>query len=203
MSDSPKEIPAGAVPPPDWPEDAGTSFLGPGYPLREPSITASGTVFDSATSDATLARYSSGVASQGPSQSWGGETLERVSVTDGPVPKPGGGIGYHTRRLIGQGGVGEVWEAEQLSLGRTVAIKRIRGDRLDAATDTTPRNKMRQQFFQREAQTAAHLDHPNILPVYDLGLDEDCNPVIAMKLITGTPWSRLLRDDFPLSLIHI
>ena len=196
MSDLPQDTPIGAVPPPEWPEDAGTSFFGPKDPLREASTAGSVVVFDAGTSDPTLARYPSGVASQGPSQSWGAETLDRETVTDIPVPMPGSASGYRTRRLIGQGGVGEVWEAEQLSLGRTVAIKRMRADRVDAKLDTTPRNRLRQQFFQREAKTAAHLDHPNILPVYDLGLDEERNPVIAMKLITGVPWSRLLRDDF-------
>jgi serine/threonine protein kinase len=72
---------------------------------------------------------------------------------------------YKLRELIGQGGMGEVWLAEQPSLGRRVAIKV-----LPAAADADPAFSER---FLREAQAMAQLDHPHIVQIFDYGcIDE-------------------------------
>lgn len=117
-------------------------------------------------------------------------TLAELGITsDGNRATPA--AGFHLREQIGRGGMGEVWEARQASLGRTVAVKRIRQDRLrneDRLTMTAD--------FVREAIITAALEHPNIIPVHDLGTDDEGNLLLAMKRVRGRPWIDLLREDF-------
>ena len=68
---------------------------------------------------------------------------------------------YELLDIIGRGGMAEVWQARDHRLGRLVAVKRLR---VDLASDSTF-----QARFQREAQSAAGLNHPNIVAVYDTG----------------------------------
>ena len=83
---------------------------------------------------------------------------------------------YRILREIGRGGMGVVYEAEQISLGRRVALKvlpkQVSGDR------------MVQERFRREARAAARLHHTNIVPVYEVGQDEDVR-FYAMQFIQG------------------
>jgi serine/threonine protein kinase len=79
-------------------------------------------------------------------------------------------------REIGRGGMGIVYEAEQLSLGRRVALKL-----LPFAGALDPRQLQR---FKNEAQAAAHLHHPNIVPVYGVGCERGVH-YYAMQLIEG------------------
>ncbi|MDB4941057.1 MAG: serine/threonine protein kinase [Labilithrix sp.] len=86
---------------------------------------------------------------------------------------------------IGEGGMGIVRMATQRSLGRTVAVKTLReGKHDDAAT----------LRLLREAWVTGTLEHPNIVPVYDLGLDETGTPVIVLKRIEGVEWAAVMRD---------
>jgi WD40 repeat protein/serine/threonine protein kinase len=83
---------------------------------------------------------------------------------------------YRILREIGRGGMGVVYEAEQLSLGRRVALK--------ALTLHSPRESKALARFQREARSAARLHHTNIVPVFEVGQDgETC--YYAMQLILG------------------
>lgn len=94
--------------------------------------------------------------------------------------------GYRIVRLLGRGGMGVVFEAEQLRLGRRVAFKVLAEAR---AHDPSFRER-----FAREAQLAARLDHPHVVTVYDAGVS-DGRPWIAMALIDGEDLgSRLQRD---------
>ncbi len=100
------------------------------------------------------------------------------------------------RKVVGRGGFGEVWEAVQVSLGRVVAAKRLRRD-LRATTDIdTHREQLLHSAFRWEALTSASLEHPNIVPIYDLGADEEGRPVLAMKYVRGTPWPDAIAADF-------
>lgn len=109
-------------------------------------------------------------------------------------PRTGAGGVYDLRRLVGVGGMGEVWEAVQVSLGRLVAVKRIRADVLARAPDGSWK-RAKEADFRHEALIASRLEHPNIVPVHDYGLDESGAPLLAMKLVDGDPWDQRLEDD--------
>jgi WD40 repeat protein len=83
---------------------------------------------------------------------------------------------YRILREIGRGGMGVVYEAEQISLGRRVALKVLPGH---AAGD---RNSL--ERFHREAKAAARLHHTNIVPVHEVGREGDVS-FYAMQLIQG------------------
>jgi serine/threonine-protein kinase len=99
---------------------------------------------------------------------------------------------YEVGGLLGRGGMAEVRRAQDLRLGRPVAIKRLR---VDLASDPTF-----QARFRREAQSAASLNHPTIVAVYDTG-EEDANdgsglmlPYIVMELVEGRTLRDILRE---------
>jgi len=85
---------------------------------------------------------------------------------------------YRILAKIGQGAMGEVFKGYDDGLGRSVAIKTI-AKTLDAADEE------HRKRFQREAQAAAQLAHPNIITVYELGEDQGLI-FIAMELLEGT-----------------
>ncbi len=78
--------------------------------------------------------------------------------------------------LLGRGGMGEVWRARDLDLGRTVALKIMRGE-------LPPSHRAR---FLYEARTTAGLDHPGIVAVHEVGLFSDGRPYYAMREVRGT-----------------
>src|SRR5207302_5972276 len=86
-------------------------------------------------------------------------------------------------REIGRGGMGVVYEAIQLSLGRRVALKV-----LPFAAALEPRHLQR---FKNEAQAAAHLHHTNIVPVYAVGCERGIH-FYAMQLIEGQNLAALI-----------
>lgn len=96
---------------------------------------------------------------------------------------------YRLLEPIASGGAGEVWEAEQGSLGRVIAVKRLR-----ASSSRRP-SASAQAEFRSESMIAASLEHPNIVPVYDLGRDADGSLLLAMKRVRGRPWDELLHAD--------
>jgi serine/threonine protein kinase/tetratricopeptide (TPR) repeat protein/DNA-binding winged helix-turn-helix (wHTH) protein len=83
---------------------------------------------------------------------------------------------YRVLQLLGGGGMGIVYRAEDLKLGRRVAMKFLPGD---LASDPTAFDRM-----QREARAASSLDHPNICAVYELG-EHEGQPFIVMQLLEG------------------
>ncbi|PRP96334.1 protein kinase domain-containing protein [Enhygromyxa salina] len=127
-----------------------------------------------------------------------GEPGEQVTHETGPflipVHEPGGaqsqppGAGvdapYMLLKQIGTGGMGEVWEARQRSLGRPVALKRLR-ERQDTSRSI-------QQQFESEARLTGALDHPNIVTVHELGRDQAGRVFYTMKRIEGTAWREVI-----------
>src|SRR5438874_11275317 len=106
----------------------------------------------------------------------------------GLVPRPGipRQFGdYRLLREIGRGGMGIVYEAEQLSLGRHVALKI-----LPAHIGLEPQRLMR---FRREAKAAARLHHTNIVPVFGIG-EEDGLHYYVMQFIQGQGLEEVLRE---------
>ncbi len=90
---------------------------------------------------------------------------------------------YELLEEIGSGGSGVVYRARQLDLSRTVAVKLLRAGRL-ASEDEVRR-------FQVEAETAARLDHPSIVPVHEVGFHEGRH-FLSMKLVQGVSLDRCL-----------
>src|SRR5258706_3954856 len=98
-----------------------------------------------------------------------------------PPPHPTMLGEFRIVREIGRGGMGVVYEAEQLSLGRRVALKV-----LPATASQDPRQRQR---FQIEAQAAALLHHDHIVPVFGIGFDQGAH-YFAMQLIDGQPLTK-------------
>jgi WD40 repeat protein/serine/threonine protein kinase len=91
---------------------------------------------------------------------------------------------FRLLRELGRGGMGVVWEAQQISLGRRVALKTLPGlDTIDS------RSALR---FQVEARAAALLDHQNIVRVHAIGFDRG-RPYYAMQLVNGTDLAHVIR----------
>lgn len=101
------------------------------------------------------------------------------------APQEAGTFGKYTlRRKLGSGGMGIIWEAEEASARRVVALKMIRGFAF-----STEAEKLR---FRTEAQAAAQLDHPHIVPVYEVSETEG-QPYFTMKLLEGGTLSDRLK----------
>ncbi len=83
---------------------------------------------------------------------------------------------FETRRSLGQGGIGEVVAAMDQDIGREVAIKRLRGDVQGAAAVAR---------FVDEIRTVGALEHPNIVPIHDVGVDDDGSLYFVMRCVQG------------------
>src|SRR5262249_31530213 len=99
---------------------------------------------------------------------------------DRPAPPPAPALrhlgDFRILREVGHGGMGVVYEAEQLSLGRRVALKVL--------TDRLIRDGRQKRRFEREAKAAARLHHTNIVPVFGTGEAEGI-PYYVMQFIQG------------------
>jgi serine/threonine-protein kinase len=94
---------------------------------------------------------------------------------------------YLVRSLLGEGGMGLVFEAEHLKIGRAVALKVLH--------ERQARNKSAVRRFYREARAAAAIGHPNICEVYDFGTLVDGRPYLVMERLHGeTLAERIGRD---------
>lgn len=94
--------------------------------------------------------------------------------------------GYRLDEIIGSGGMGVVFAAQQLKLRREVAIKILDPAVADAA---------RARRFRREAESVARLDHVNCLQVFDFGTTDDGLHFMVMPRLQGHTLSRLLREE--------
>ncbi len=101
-----------------------------------------------------------------------------------PQEPPRTGTDYELLNVIGEGGMGVVYAARQASIDRTVAIKMLKAD---IAKQSDQREK-----FLSEAVVTGDLDHPNIVPIYDLGSNEAGALFYSMKRVQGTPWMNVV-----------
>jgi protein kinase-like protein len=99
--------------------------------------------------------------------------------------------GYRIVALIGHGGMSVVYRAEHLSLGRQVALKLL-------APHLTEDASFRERFT-RESRLAAGLEHPNIIPIYEAGDEQDVF-YIAMRFVEGSDLKSILKNEGPLEL---
>lgn len=96
---------------------------------------------------------------------------------------------YTLDRLIASGGMGEVYQATNLQIGRSVAVKLLQSDR---ATDEVARRR-----FLREARAAACIEHENVCEVFDSGVDDDGTLYTVMTLLRGEPLSQAIEAGAP------
>lgn len=100
-------------------------------------------------------------------------------------PRPTRLASYEVERLLGRGGMGEVYLAEDLRLKRKVALKVL--------SEPLAANASFRDRFLTESELAASIDHPNIVPIYEAG-EADGYLFIAMRFVDGTDLKARLRD---------
>ena len=116
------------------------------------------------------------------------ESVEPAGGKPESVPQNRQFAGYLLLRQIGKGGMGVVYEARHIQLRRAVALKVI--------LDSELASPVAQRRFQIEAEAAARLDHPHIVPIYEVG-EYQGQPFIAMKLVQGESLrARLQRGEY-------
>jgi len=96
---------------------------------------------------------------------------------------------YRLVSVLGIGGAGVVYQAEQLDLRRSVAIKLLHPERVDADGGR----------FQTEARAASRINHPNAVAVYDFGVTGDGHPFLVMEHLRGRTLTQIIeRDRLPM-----
>ena len=107
--------------------------------------------------------------------------------------QPGTRIGYfgdyELLKVLGEGGMGVVYKARQLSLNRPVALKMIKSARFASADDV--------RRFQNESEAVARLDHPNIVPVFEVGQHEGQH-YFSMKFVAGESLDKRPKEYLPI-----
>jgi serine/threonine protein kinase len=98
---------------------------------------------------------------------------------------------YQLTALVGQGGMGQVWTAQDLLLGREVAVKLLRAE----APGHTHTDELRRRF-ERESRVTARVDHPGLVAVHDAGTDAD-ELYLVMQYVRGTDLADHLAENDP------
>jgi serine/threonine protein kinase len=94
---------------------------------------------------------------------------------------------YRSYGQIGKGGMGTVVRCEDTTIGRYVAMKVVRSDKVQDDKDRVR--------FLEEAQITGQLEHPNIVPIHELGQDEEGNLYFTMKLVKGRSLDELIWEN--------
>jgi serine/threonine protein kinase len=99
---------------------------------------------------------------------------------------------YRIQAKLGEGGMGAVYKAEQISLKRTVAVKLLRPE--------VASSQLLLRRFNAEAEAVAKLSHPNTVNIYDFGQDSDGTLFIAMEFIEGQSLRHMIHREAPFSI---
>jgi eukaryotic-like serine/threonine-protein kinase len=110
-------------------------------------------------------------------------TMPTITVTPPPLDVDDFDGRYALRTLLGRGGMGEVFLAKDRRIGREVALKATRSDGSEEIT----------QRFSRECRLQGQLEHPGLVPVYDVGRMPDGAPFFTMKRVRGVTLEDVLR----------
>ena len=115
---------------------------------------------------------------------------------------------YRIVDKLGEGGYGVVFQAEQLALNRPVAVKVLKPKRKKPGSKALSRTgtgtgelQRRRDQFLHEAKITARLQHPNIVPLYDFGINSQGQLFYSMKQVERRPWSSVIDD--PAKLLNI
>jgi serine/threonine protein kinase len=126
-------------------------------------------------------------------------SLQAESAAPANEQKPAGDSEYHANPMIGKviagkfeiisflgaGGMSIVYKARHLQLGKIYALKILQTERLQVQKDI--------HRFQKEAQAATSLNHPNIVSVREYGIDDDSHPYIAMDFVEGETLAEIIK----------
>lgn len=99
---------------------------------------------------------------------------------------------YTLHRVYGKGGLGQVWMAQDRTLNRRVALKELKPGRVKHVDSPATRGILRR--FLREAQITGQLQHPNIVPVYDVERRDGGLPFYTMKLVEGQTFAKAITE---------
>ena len=102
---------------------------------------------------------------------------------------------YHVLRKLGEGGMGQVYLAEHVKMGRQSALK-VMNPAMVKDADAISR-------FNREAANASRINHPHVADVYDFGETPDGIIYLAMEFVDGPSLTKLLEHDGPLALARV
>ncbi|WP_228389386.1 serine/threonine-protein kinase [Cumulibacter manganitolerans] len=133
----------------------------------------------------------------------GGETRTRLEPVPGNEPDAegaGAADGAYRQRLLanryrldsllGRGSMGAVWKAQDVVLGRSVAVKEV----LLPPTQTAEENHVARERALREARSIAALSHPNVVTLYDV-VEDDGRPWVVMELVPAKSLAQIIKDD--------
>ncbi|NOY29301.1 MAG: protein kinase [Planctomycetes bacterium] len=112
-----------------------------------------------------------------------------------PIASPDDAPDYELLKVLGEGGMGVVYAARQSAIARTVAVKMLK-------QSNGQTNEQREKFIS-EAVVTGELDHPNIVPIYDLGANDSGALFYSMKRVKGTPWNEVVKEKSLDANLHI
>jgi serine/threonine protein kinase len=138
---------------------------------------------------------------QGLEPAGGQFSLPTVKAVEAKMPESDPMIGrviagrYRLMEKLGQGGMGTVYKGQHIKMQRLTAIKILTSDLVS--------NEEFIVRFQREAEMASQIDHPNAVSIYDFGEAEDGLIYLAMEFVDGPPLSEIMRREGPLPLDRV
>lgn len=172
---------------------AGGSGSNPMHTLKGGGAMASDSIFERVANRVLVADKAQTIIENDVKRVADRESVQRCLQTACQL-SPSALADYHINGFLGKGGMGIVMQARQSAIGRDVALKMILPS--TTGSQTTSSTKDQQKKFLYEAQVTGKLDHPNIVPVYDLGVS---NSVLfySMKKIIGKEWTERISEFTP------